>query len=228
MKAGKLSLLALALVFGLSACNLLNPGEDDPSDATDPTTTTDPTDATDATDPTDPTDATDPTDPTAPTDDPTDPASAPTGSFGVANTPAGPFQYSGDDQAPITDDDDPRIIDVAAGGSFFAQVDYADPDGITDAKIVLVNSMPEGLSGSLGEVSPVGGFTLAGPPTGCDLSAAATEVTCVYEINVAPGTVDIEELPGSGDEFAYVFRTQVTDAAGNTSRELIRGYVNID
>jgi hypothetical protein len=227
MKAGKLSLLALALVFGLSACNLLNPGEDDPSDATDPTTTTDPTDPTTTTDPTDPTTTTDPTDPTT-TTDPTDPASAPTGLFGVSNSATGPFQYSGDTQPPITDDDDPRIIDVAPGGTFFAQVDYGDPEGITGVDIVLVNSEPADLKGTLSEDAAVGGFTLAGPPTGCDLSAAATEVTCVYEINVEPGTVDIEELPGSGDEFAYVFRTLVTDAAGNTSAELIRGYVNID
>ena len=50
-------------------------------------------------------------------------------------------------------------------------------------------------------------------------------VICIYPITVAEDAVNIGELDGAGSEFAYVFRTKVTDAAGNQSDEAIRGYV---
>ena len=62
----------------------------------------------------------------------------------------------------------------------------------------------------------------------CPLSSTQTSVTCVYPISVADDAVNITELDNSGDEFAYVFRTLVTDGAGNQSQELIRGYVIVD
>ncbi len=152
---------------------------------------------------------------------------APQGTFGVSISPSGPF--SNDLGEGITDPSDIRAISVSAGSSFYAQVDYADPDGITGATIRLVNSSPEGLSGDLSTDADVGGFTLVGEPTGdCDFASAPTSVTCVHEISVASGTVNIDELEEAGNEFAYVFRTYVTDTAGNTSAQPIRGYVLID
>ncbi|ADI15787.1 hypothetical protein [Truepera radiovictrix] len=159
---------------------------------------------------------------------PITPGDPPTGTFGVSTSPEGPFTNDLGDN--ISDPSDERIIRVPAGGSFYAQVEYTGSQPITGIVINLVNSSPEGLRGTLSTTEPVGGFTLAGEPTGdnCDLSGASTSVTCVYQINVASDVVNIDQLPGSGNEFAYVFRTQVTDAGGNTSNEPIRGYVIIE
>ncbi len=152
-----------------------------------------------------------------------DPASAPEGTFGVSTSASGPFDNDTGDQGPITGDDDERIISVAAGSTFYAQVDYTDPDGIQSIDIFLANSSPEGLR----KVLPSGGFTV-GEPTDCDLSSSPTEVTCVYPITVEAGTVDISELDGAGSEFAYVFRAFVKDTASNSVLGSERGYVNID
>ena len=151
-----------------------------------------------------------------------DPTSLPEGDFGVSTSATGTFYNDTGDQGNITSDSDPRIIDVTDGSTFYAQVDYSDPDGISSINIFLANSSPEGLRKAL----PSGGFT-AGEPTGCDLSSSPTEVTCVYPITVDAGTVDISELMGAGSEFAYVFRAQVTDGAGNKALGQERGYVNI-
>ena len=150
------------------------------------------------------------------------PDSAPTGTFGVSTSASGTFENDTGDQGPITSDSDPRIISVSAPGTFYAQVDYADPDGISSINIFLANSSPAGLRKPL----PSGGFT-AGEPTGCDLSSSPTEVTCVYPITVDAGTVDISQLDGADGEFAYVFRAQVSDTQGNTGLGQERGYVNI-
>lgn len=154
------------------------------------------------------------------------PESAPEGTFGVSTSASGPFDNDTGDQGPITGDDDERIISVAAGSTFYAQVDYTDPDGIASIDIILQNGSPDGLRGPLSS-TPRGGFTL-GEPTGCDLSSSPTEVTCVYPITVEAGTVDISELDGAGGEFAYVFRTNVADSLGNAVLGSERGYVNIN
>ncbi len=151
---------------------------------------------------------------------------APTGTFGVSEAFGGP--YLSDADGAITDASDARVVSVAPGGSFFVQVDYEDPSGITNIDVNLVNSSPEGLAGTLDPTQSF--FTLGQPtgisePSGCDLSDNPTSVSCIYEVRVADDAVNITELDGLGDEFAYVFRTQVTDAAGNTSDEAERGYV---
>ena len=99
---------------------------------------------------------------------------------------------------------------VPPGGTFYAQVAYEDPDGITSISVNLVNSSPPGLEGSL---SPdQGGFEIVDVSTDtCDLSGTATAVTCVYTIQVTAETQNIDQLPEAGEEFAYVFRTRVTD-----------------
>ena len=77
-----------------------------------------------------------------------------------------------------------------------------------------------------GPLDPEQGFFTLGTPTGaCDLSNNPISVTCVYPITVASDAVNIDELDNSGGEFAYVFRTKVTDSAGNVSDEAIRGYI---
>ena len=153
---------------------------------------------------------------------------APTGTFGVSEAFGGP--YLSDADGAITDASDARVVSVAPGGSFFVQVDYEDPSGITNIDVNLVNSSPEGLAGTLDPTQSF--FTLGQPtgisePSGCDLSGSPTSVTCIYEVQVAEDAVNISELDGSGDEFAYVFRTQVTGAEGNTSDKAERGYVVI-
>lgn len=151
-----------------------------------------------------------------------DPDSLPEGTFGVSTSATGTFSSDQTGEGNITNDADGRIISVAAGSTFYAQVDYSDPDGIASIVINLVNSSPEGLRKPL----PSGGFT-AGEPTSCDLGSNPTEVTCVYPITVDAGTVDISELEGAGSEFAYVFRANVTDTLGNSVLGNARGYVNI-
>ena len=155
-----------------------------------------------------------------------DPASAPEGDFGVSTSTSGTFYNDTGDQGPITGDDDTRVISVAAGSTFYAQVDYTDPDGIASINIILQNGSPDGLRGPLSS-TPRGGFTV-GEPTGCDLSSSPTEVTCVYPITVEAGTVDISELDGAGSEFAYVFRANVYDSLSNSVLGSERGYVNVN
>ena len=148
----------------------------------------------------------------------------PTGSFGVSDSQNGPFE---DDQpGGIDGPNDSRIVTVAPGGTFYAQVAYSDPSGISNIDINLVNSAPPGLKGELDPTQ--GPFTLGNAVGGCDLSSNPISVTCVYPINVAANAQSITELADSGSEFAYVFRTQVTDTAGNISDEAKRGYVIIE
>lgn len=160
--------------------------------------------------------------------DPGDPTSAPEGTFGVSETPDGTF--TSDAGENITSNDDERIITVGPGDTFYAQVAYADSDGIADITLLLVNSSPEGLSGPLG-TTPQGGFTVGEPTGDCELADTPTTVTCVYPITVGADVLDIEELEGAGNEFAYVFRVLVEDTAGNVAgvtQLSDRGYVNIE
>ena len=154
------------------------------------------------------------------------PASAPMGTFGVSTDATGTFSNDQGDAGPITSDDDERIIDVTPGSTFYAQVDYSDPDGIASVSIQLRNSSPDGLAGPL----PAGGFTVGEPTGDCNVGSA-TAITCVYPITVDPTVVDISQLPGAGSEFAYVFRADVTDTLGNSALNTAsgqnRGYVNI-
>ncbi len=151
---------------------------------------------------------------------------APTGTFGVSESYGGPYQN--DAAGSIEDSADARIINVAPGGKFFVQVNYEDTSGVTDIEVNLVNSSPEGLAGTLDPSRSF--FTLGEPtgvsePNGCDLSGSPKEVSCIYEVRVAEDAVNIGALESAEGEFAYVFRTKVTDAAGNTSEEAERGYV---
>jgi len=150
----------------------------------------------------------------------------PTGTFGVSTSPEGPFLN--DRPGGIGSPDDDRIITVEPGGTFYAEVAYSDPSGIADIEVRLVNRFPPGISGTLEPGEEVSGFTLVGAVNSdCDLSDTPTSVTCVYQIEVDEDVVNIDELEGAAGEFAYVFRTYVTDTADNESEQTIRGYVRI-
>ena len=146
---------------------------------------------------------------------------APTGSFGVSSTQS---DFQNDRGSAITGADDPRVVRVRPEGTFYAQVAYTDPDGIAAVTIRLRNDEPAGLAADLVPGQDVSGFTLVGEVGGCVLDGTQTDVTCVYEIAVGD-IPNIDDLEGSGNEFAYVFRTNVTDAVGNKSDDPSRGYV---
>lgn len=149
---------------------------------------------------------------------------SPKGTFGVGLAQSGPFQSdgTGDIESPA----DERVVRVEAGGSFYALVSYRDPGGIAGVDIYIANSSPPGLKADLVQGQSVGGFTLVGEVGGggCVLDGTQTTVNCIYEIAVGD-IPNIDQLEGAGSEFAYVFRTNVTDAAGNESDAPPRGYV---
>ena len=153
----------------------------------------------------------------------------PTGTFGVSTNSSGPFLNDSEDTGGfILSPDDPRIVDVEPASIFFALVSYSGAGGITDIVIQLRNPSPEGISGPL---DPEQQFFIVGQPLeteDCDLSGEKTSITCIYPIDVFADAVNIDELEGSNDEFAYVFRTQVTDSSRNTSYSSPRGYVMVE
>ena len=149
-------------------------------------------------------------------------AGLPEGGLGVSLDPAGPFLN--DEESDISSPDDERVVQVAPGGEFFAEVAYTDPDGITQVSILLTNGSPEGLAGSLLPDRPP--FEIVGAPTGdCRLGELPTAVRCVFRVRVAEDARNISELPGAGGEFAYVFRSRADDGQGNTVNREVRGYV---
>ena len=134
-------------------------------------------------------------------------ASSPTGSFGVSRNYGGP--YLSDAEGDVTDASDERVVSARPGDKFYVQVDYEDPDGIVGIEVNLVNEQPEDLGGLL---DPTQSFFTLSQPTGiseptsdCNLANGPTSVTCVYEVQVAEEAVNIAELEGAEDEFAYVF-----------------------
>lgn len=148
----------------------------------------------------------------------------PDGSFGVSARPDGPF--ISDEAGGIASLDDERIIRVAPGTEFYAEVNYRDPDGIAAVALNLVNGSPEGLAGTLNPRRPP--FTLVGRPSGtCNLGQLPTAVRCRYRVRVAQNARNIGVLPGAGDEFAYVFRVRVTDGVGDYVNKAVRGYVAV-
>ena len=159
---------------------------------------------------------------TTPNPNPDD-TTAPSGSFGVSSDANPPFRN--DSGGNIGNEKDNRVVKVEPGGTFYAQVAYEDPSGIRDVEVNLVNRSPEGVSGTLDPSQQF--FTLGEVAGTCDLSSDPVSVTCIYPITVAEDAVNIDELDGAEGEFAYVFRTKVTDAAGNQSDEAIRGYVTV-
>lgn len=149
----------------------------------------------------------------------------PTGTFGVSEDLTDtPLNDAGGN---ITSPDDDRVLKLEAGDTFYAHVNYSDPSGIAGIIIRLNNQNPPGLYGDLVRGQDVGGFTLVGPVRNCNLGALPTSVNCIFEIKVGDDVENIDQLPDSANEFAYVFRTFVTDGASNQSTALPRGYVTV-
>ena len=145
----------------------------------------------------------------------------PSGIFGVSLTQS---DFHNDQDGNINSSLDPRVVRVRSGGTFYALVSYSDPGGISGVSVRIANQNPDGLAAPLVQGVEIGGFTLLGEVAGCDLSGTQTAVTCIYQIQVG-NIPNIDALQGAGSEFAYVFRTDVTDLSGNTSMEAIRGYI---
>ena len=153
-----------------------------------------------------------------------DGASAPEGTLGVSLSPDGPF--INDEASGISSRADKRVLRVAPGGEFFIEVSYEDPDGVNQISLLLVNGRPKGLAGTLSPDQPP--FSVVGAPTGdCRLGQLPTTVRCVFRVRVAEDARNIDALPGSGDEFAYVFRARAVDGLGNSANRPIRGYVAV-
>ena len=151
-------------------------------------------------------------------------AEAPKGTLGVSLRPNGPFVN--DEAGGIESRDDKRVLKVAPGGEFYLEVMFSDPDGIARVSPLLVNGRPEGLAGELSPDRPP--FSVFGAPTGdCRLGLLPTTVRCVFPVRVAEDARNISELPGSGNEFAYVFRARATDGLGNSANREVRGYVTV-
>ena len=151
-----------------------------------------------------------------------DEADAPKGTLGVGLSADGPF--FNDEASGIKNLDDKRVLKVAPGGEFYIAVRFSDPDGIDRVSPLLVNGRPEGLAGTLSPDRPP--FSVVGAPTGdCRLGLLPTTVRCVFQVRVAEDARNISELPGSGDEFAYVFRARASDGLGNSANRPVRGYV---
>ena len=141
---------------------------------------------------------------------------APVGTLEAAASPAGPFYNDRPDG--IADISDERVVSVLPGSSFFLRLSYSDSSGVSNVDISLRNSE---FQGNL----PTGPFTIdeAASTSTCDdqLATMPTELDCTIKVDVAPDAQNISE----GGEFAYVFRAQVSDAAGNTDTDNDRGYV---
>lgn len=149
-------------------------------------------------------------------------AGAPEGTLGVSLNPGGPFVN--DEAGSVTSRADKRVLRVPPGSEFFLELSFSDPDGIASLSPLLVNGRPEGFAGTLSPDRPP--FSVVGAPTGdCRLGLLPTTVRCIFRIRVADDARNISELPGAGEEFAYVFRARVIDELGNSANREVRGYV---
>jgi hypothetical protein len=136
------------------------------------------------------------------------PSSAPQGTIGISADNQGFVSSSADELNPVT---------VTAGGTFYLQLTFSDPDGITEAQVQLRNSPDEG-------TLPTGPFSIAASDCDAQLASAPTELTCTLTVSVAPDAQNISE-PG---ETAYAFRPFVTDALGNSMLAFSWAYLIVE
>lgn len=138
----------------------------------------------------------------------TAPSSSPQGTIGVSADNQDFVSSSADELNPVT---------VTAGGTFYLQLTFSDPDGITAAQVTLRNSADEG-------TLPTGPFSIAASDCDAQLASAPTELTCTLTVSVAPDAQNINE-PG---ETAYAFRPFVTDALGNSTLAFSWAYLTVE
>lgn len=136
------------------------------------------------------------------------PTSAPQGSIGISADNETFITSSADELNPVT---------VAAGSTFYLQLEASDPDGIAAIAAELRNSADAG-------VLPTGPFSVASSDCDAQLASAPTEVTCTVAVTVAPGTQNITE-PG---ERAYAFRPNITDTLGNSALAFSWAYLIVE
>lgn len=155
------------------------------------------------------------------------PGGTKTVSFGVSNTQGGPFTSDAD--SSITSATDDRVVNVpSSGGTFYASVSYSGPAPVTGVTIYIANRSPAGLMADLVTDTNVKGFTLGEAVGECSTGGTQTSVTCIYPITAAPGTPNITGLEGASGEFAYVFRTRISDTSGGDPyNQPPRGYVTV-
>ena len=153
---------------------------------------------------------------------PPPPSGSYTLSFGVSKLQTGPFTNDAD--SPITSASDPRVLTVNPGDTLYASVTYSGPNPVGSVTVYLANRDPANIRADLMTGQDVNGFTLGTELTGCDLGGTQTSVTCLYPIKVGD-IPNIDDLEGAGDEFAYVFKTRVSDVTGFTATVSPRGYV---
>jgi len=138
----------------------------------------------------------------------TAPSSSPQGTIGISADNQGFVSSSADELNPVT---------VTAGGTFYLQLTFADPDGITAAQVTLRNSPDEG-------TLPTGPFSIAASDCDAQLASAPSELTCTFTVSIAP---DAQNITQAG-ETAYAFRPLVTDALGNSELAFSWAYLIIE
>lgn len=124
------------------------------------------------------------------------PSAAPQGTIGISADNTSFTTSAADELNPVT---------LTAGGSFYLQLDFTDPDGISAAQVELRNSAAAG-------TLPTGPFTVAASDCEAALASAPTDLTCTLTVAIAPDAQNI----GEAGETAYAFRPLVTDTLGNS------------
>lgn len=132
--------------------------------------------------------------------------------------PQGTISISADNVTFVTSGEgELNPVTVPAGSTFYLQLAFADPDGISSAQVQLRNSADVG-------TLPTGPFTISSNDCETAVEAAPTDLTCTVAVAVAPDAQDIEQP----SETAYAFRPLVTDTAGNGGLAFSWAYLNVE
>ncbi len=132
--------------------------------------------------------------------------------------PQGTIGISADNETFVTSTGDAlNAVSVPAGSTFYLELTFADPDGISDAQVYLRNSADAG-------PLPTGPFTIASNDCETAVELTPTELTCTVAVTVAPDAQNIQQ-PG---ETAYAFRPFISDTAGNNSLAFSWAYLNVE
>ncbi len=132
-------------------------------------------------------------------------------------SPQGTLSISADNTTFVTSGEgELNPVTVPAGGTFYLQLAFTDPDGISSVQVQLRNSPDAG-------ALPTGPFTVSSNDCEAAVQSAPTELTCTVAVTIAADAQDIQE-PG---ERAYAFRPLVTDTAGNGGLAFSWAYLNI-
>lgn len=135
-----------------------------------------------------------------------------------SSSPQGTISISADNQGFVTSSEgELNPVTVRAGDTFYLQLNFSDPDGITAAQVALRNSPDEG-------TLPTGPFSIAASDCDAQLASAPTELTCTFTVSIAADAQNINEA----GETAYAFRPFVTDALGNSELAFSWAYLIVE